>query len=315
MPRTALVASLLALSCLAASGYASASAAPVSAVRIPPAAAARVAPPITRDRALVRAWVREMDAIYTLSFDAAGNEVGRAEGIVLSTKAGVARVVKERVPVATERCEEFDDQGDPLPREQWGPAGPGEGTRLTLVLPGNRKVILADPEPMEGANELDHVADVVASIGPYLFVRQSTYSYACGAHGATSAEAAVFDVERGEPIELGPSAAEAIELKKRAAKAFAVDADGDETTPDDEVGITEARVDWTGGRLGFAYQLTTSTCFACGDGAWSSYTKSVALDAPSLPPALAGHREVPAPVKRWLAAHPGVTLGGFTSSP
>jgi len=315
MPRTpSLVASLLALSCLVVSGCTSAAVAPV-AVRIPAANGARVAPPIARDRAVVRAWVREMDAVRTVSLDASGNEIGTESGIVLATKGGVARVIKERVAVTTERCEEFDDQGDPLPRDQWGPAGPGEGTRLTLLLPGNRKVVLADPEAMEGASEIDHTADVVASVGPYLFVRQSTYSYACGAHGATSAEAAVYDVERGEEVQLGPTATEEIELKKRASRAFVTDDDVDEPTPNDEVGITEARVDWTGGRLGFAYQLTTSTCYACGDGAWSSYTKSVSLDAPSLPAALSGHREVPAPVKKWLAAHPGATLGGFTSTP
>jgi hypothetical protein len=67
-----------------------------------------------------------------------------------------------------------------------------------------------------------------------------------------------------------------------------------------------------GARLDVRYQLTAFTCYACGDGAWSSYSKSMRVDA----------RRTPSPLRPWVTpapgvhafalAHPELTVGGWS---
>lgn len=294
-------------------GVGCSSVAPNVVVSKPVAAPAAPGPAILASRARAYVWIRSGGVATTKVIDDEGRVLDSLDGIVLATPRGVVRVRSEAVAVPTEPCEAFDDRGDPLPREQWYPPGEGESTKLSLVGPDGTKV-LAEVSLDDGANEVKHSAEVIASVGPYLFVRESTYTYACGAHGFSGASAKVYDVARGEEVAVEPGPREAEALRKRAVKALTTDDGFDPGDGQSEVQLTQTLVDWRAGSLAVQYQFTAGTCYACSDGAWSSYTKSVALDAPGLPRALAAHREVPMAVKTFLEKNPGVTLGGFTTS-
>jgi hypothetical protein len=65
------------------------------------------------------------------------------------------------------------------------------------------------------------------------------------------------------------------------------------------------------GRASFFYQLTGDTCYACGDDAWDSYTRSLELPRDELPSALAAET-LPRGAIAWLArTHPEEQIRGF----
>jgi hypothetical protein len=290
--------------------------APVShdaAVRIPSAPAHAKAARVEAPPVAAWAWVREMDRTRTLALDSEGNVVGTIDGIAIMTKKGLVRVTETKVPVATQPCERFDDKGNELPRDQWDPPQAGEATRMSLAT-AEGSVPFVSPEAGDGANELQHSAEIVASVGPYLFVRESMYAYACGAHGFTSVSAMVYDVEQRAEVPMAPAKSDEAALRKRAALALTSD---DGFDPDGEAGVelTEAQPEWKGASLSLKFQFTAGTCYACGDGAWSSYTKSVALDAPALPRELAPYANPPEAVRKYLAKNAksaNLKLGGFS---
>jgi hypothetical protein len=64
----------------------------------------------------------------------------------------------------------------------------------------------------------------------------------------------------------------------------------------------------------FLAQVTRESCYACGDGAWSSYTRSVRVPAEP-PAAIAGvARAMPPAVRAFARARPDLELGGWSSS-
>jgi hypothetical protein len=68
-----------------------------------------------------------------------------------------------------------------------------------------------------------------------------------------------------------------------------------------------------GGRLSMGYVFTTFACYACGDGAWGSYTIHTVVDA-APPRMLEPFAEPPDEVVAFLRAQP-VSLGGWSSAP
>ena len=100
-------------------------------------------------------------------------------------------------------------------------------------------------------------------------------------------------------------------LRSEATTRFAVD-ENELGGPfgDDAPTITELLPVVDGRRLAFEAQATIATCYACSDGRWSSYTRSVRIrTAP--PPLLAPYAELPSPVATFLARHPEMSFGGF----
>jgi hypothetical protein len=158
-----------------------------------------------------------------------------------------------------------------------------------------------------------HDARPVASLGPYLFVEQSTYAYACGAHGFTMASFVVWDIEKARTIDLISQIPNREALFAEAARQLAEEAtDGHGTFGDGKAEITEVLPVVEGsGKVAWQVQLTVPTCYACGDGLWSSYTHSVRVKTPA-PAPLASFRELPSQVVMFLSHHPGLTLGGWS---
>jgi hypothetical protein len=64
--------------------------------------------------------------------------------------------------------------------------------------------------------------------------------------------------------------------------------------------------------LEVAYQITTSACYACGDGEAGSYSRSVSLPAPSAPPLLAEWTRAPDAVRLYWQRTPPKERAGWS---
>lgn len=253
-------------------------------------------------------WAHGKDATRvpatTFRLESNGEVVDRSPGVRIATSRGEWTWTTRREPVATESCD-FDT---PIPpQESWV-------TSATLVGPGGveQPIVRIKPDA-EGANELHHQVDLLASLGPLVFVEQTTWSYSCGAHGADAKEFLVWDVERARPLDVLPKIPAADTVIANAQREL------DRTSPGGPFGastpeITELFPVLRGDRLHFDAQVTVPSCYACGDGLWSSYTRSVRVAARP-PPEIARQAWVPHGVLAFAKAHPDLAVGGWSRAP
>jgi len=166
-------------------------------------------------------------------------------------------------------------------------------------------VLLEAPSPGP-AREIVHRVSLEGSVGRYLFVLERLYIDAWGAHGSEQARSLVWDLSAAARAEVATDR-ERMDWQRLApslVRGLPHVADGSEAALvalhpswDVEAGL---RVD---------LHLAVNTCYACGDGLWSDYTRSVLHPLPSPPERLA--TRLPAWV-RVTAASAGGTLMGFT---
>ena len=259
-------------------------------------------------------WVHDKEgALWTYQVQPDGTAGARLEGVHLATRRGTWAWVTQTFDVETEPCD--------LSLGARHPAQGGTVTRASLVAAGGEEQLIVDPPARcdeHCPNELRHDVRPVGSVGPYLFVEQSQYTYACGAHGSTGTSFLVWDIDAGRPVDLLAAVPDRAELRSEAARRFKED--------EHELGaafgaalprLTELlpvmRTVGSGRRLAFEAQLTIETCYACSDGLWSSYTRSVRV--PAAPPAvLSPFSELPSGVATFLLHRPDLTLGGWSAA-
>ncbi len=284
------------------------------AAPVAPAATASASPTAGRARTLV--WTHgsagtcgdaacpDEPVTYELSDD--GDVLAKVPGIRVAA-AGTEWTWEEgSEAVQTEPCE------GPFER----PPGEGRATRVRLVPadPGRRPIELVVPPDVHGANEVDHSARLLASVGPLLFVEESTYAYACGAHGNSEVRFRVWNVEDGAPLDLLSEIPDRDRLVAAGKTAIDEDADGpDFSTNEDPPTLTELlpRVG-PRGRLEASALVSVPSCYACTSGGWSSYTTSASVPVDP-PERLRKLGPVPAAAQRFAATHPAVTIAGYST--
>jgi hypothetical protein len=150
-------------------------------------------------------------------------------------------------------------------------------------------------------------------VGPYLFVRESTYAYTCGAHGNTGVSVTLWDAVEGRsialPDDMGP-------LEGPRAKALEQLSDEDDDLfPANESTVTLTEIVPTfaqDGALQLGLQFTAPTCYACTRGGWGSYTKSAVAPAQGMPSLLVPFAHPPEAVRAFVSSHPDLQLGGWS---
>lgn len=246
----------------------------------------------------------------TYRLDGSGRVIAEEEGIVIATARGEWRWETRPVRVKTVACDFGNGPED----------DPGEGnmTQASLRLrtggSAERQEVIV-PEGPEGANQVEHVVTVNGSAGPILFLEEGTYEYACGAHGGSAAEFHAWDVERGKVVDLLAQVPELGVLKARAEKILdegeedPEEARKDESPPDlvQLLPRYDAR-----GKLGLDAQFARFACYACGDGMWSSYTRSAVVPSGWIPERIAPFAAPPEAVTAFLSARQGFKLGGWS---
>lgn len=182
---------------------------------------------------------------------------------------------------------------------EWPEIPPAGGTGARVVLErvdgeGARELFAPDRVAAFESNEWHEGATLEASVGPYLFVHRSAWGFQCGAHGGSSDAFDVIDARTGEPVELAVAPTEALRQRAwaelEAQEVFAEDAS--ELTPT----MFRPVFDASPAGMAIEHQLTASTCYACSDGQWDSYTASARVRGGEVPAELAAVGAVPAEV-------------------
>jgi hypothetical protein len=269
------------------------------------------APPRQANEFLV--WTREDDGCAeTHRLDASGRELETIDGILVATATGTWRWREEDRRVATSACERYDDEGALLTAPE---PEPGSATRVTLqnVATGAEQVLVEPPQDADGAEDFRHRVELVASLGPWLFVRESTYVYACGAHGTTGAETTIWDASNASMV-ARPDDVGSLE-KPRAVAMQRLTEDGDGFPPTDSTTtLTELVPTFAhDGSLRVGLQFTSPTCYACGRGNAGSYTKSEIVDAERVPEVFAAYADTPRAVRAFAAANPALEVKGWSA--
>jgi hypothetical protein len=201
----------------------------------------------------------------------------------------------------------------------------GKASLTTLrLVDRDRAIALADGAADDEVADLHHGASVVGGLGRYVIVVESEYVFACGAHGNEDVQARTIDATTGAEVAPWVSIAEVDAAAARARAALISPGaltDGD-ALGEAQLGVTVPT--WTDGRVGVSHLIYFDTCYACGNGVWSSYTSGGWAAGDKVPAAVANEaRDVPAPVARALSsisapsdapAQAGVSWGAVTSA-
>jgi hypothetical protein len=259
-------------------------------------------------------WTREgEERTVTYRLDARGQSCETLDGIVIATAAGTWQWQVEDRSVPTVPCEHYDDEGHVFAGD---PVEPGTRARASLVhvASGVEQVVVDAGIDLMGNADVKHDVGVIGSIGPYLFIEESTYVYSCGAHGNTGVSTLIWNAAAGNaiatPMDLG-----ALDATRATAIADLIDEDDDMFAPTEEnLELTELVPRFApDGRLALGLQFTAPTCYACTRGGWSSYTKSTIVDTPAMPKVLAPFANPPLAVRAFLRAHPDIVMKGWSA--
>lgn len=259
-------------------------------------------------------WARAKDgtaSTYRLSTgpgaSTAGTSAPVTAGIQIAAQGGTWAWTTRAEQVPTRPCD-FDPTHAPAQR--------GQVTRAALVRTsgaGAAEQLVVTPPTITDANEVDHSVTLLFSLGPLLFIEEKTYEYSCGAHGGVSSSFLVWDANEGKTVNvLDRLPNEPALLKKAEPELEADGAEAGGPLRHDSPQITELLPVFRGGQLRFEAQITTVSCYACSDGLWSSYTRSVRLETE--PPAVvAPWIAVPPTVVTFARDHKDLTIGGWST--
>lgn len=161
-----------------------------------------------------------------------------------------------------------------------------------LVALDGDKVLQVGPRVDSFEGEYEPTPSVLGSSGPYLMALTCSYGYSCGAaHGNVDCEWAAWNLETAaemEPSDFVVSLSEADQIAM-----LQTDSD-EEVDAESLLGMVTVRPDWNeAGELVLHAMYATSTCYACGDGEWASYTTTARHE--NATPALE-FEDAPAPV-------------------
>lgn len=260
---------------------------------------------------LVWATKGENGPVHTfhLAADGALRILSEREGATIVTSHGELTWKAEEKVLELDGCE----HGDGAPRLP----SKGSYVNTSLVRPDGsvaQKVVEFNDGIDTDIDELNHSVSLVGSIGPYLFIREGAYSYACGAHGNVTAAAAIWDAENAKIITIESELPEKDKLAATAKKTLdeADEADAADSESNDAVVAQFSPIYGQRGALRLDVQMTRWACYACSDGEWSSYTRSVTLPTNWIPERMKAWVMPPVVVKDFAETHPEWQIGGWS---
>ncbi|WP_437482014.1 hypothetical protein WME75_40005 [Sorangium sp. So ce1014] len=260
---------------------------------------------------VVLVWGSARDGAPRTWHVAEGGAVIREEpGIVVATRRGEWRWEVREEQVETSACE----------LGLGGMREPGEGTAIRgeLVLRGKSELqeVITPPDGDE-SNEIHHTTALVGSVGPYLFIEERTYTDLCGAHGFEGVAFVVWDAEKRAAVDLLAEVPGVPALQSAAEVLLDQDEEDVEATRQERNApelVQIAPAYNARGSLRLTAQLARAACYACSDGAWSSYSRSAVVPIVRTPARLAAWASPPPGVRAFLERTPGVRLGGWSRS-
>lgn len=275
---------------------------------------AQVRPPESSDQGELLLWVRKVEGgqtrTYRLAAEGSLQILGQQDGIVLATSQGELAWQAKEHEIDLSGCEHAD--GSP-------PEG-RKGSVMTAHLLNKggqiaQKIVDLNLAAENDVDDLQHHVNLVGSIGPYLFIHETSYVYACGAHGNEMDAAMVWDSESGKPIDLWAQLPNKDKLAEEAKRKLDSAEDAEPAADEDSAKPEPAQfipVYGDRGALRLDAQFARWACYACGDHEWSSYTRSAVVSTNWMPEKMRNWVTPPVVVKEFLEAHQDWRLGGWT---
>lgn len=274
----------------------------------------RVVSPDNHDRGEILLWVTKDEGkqtrTYRLAAEGSLNVLGENEGIIITTTHGELTWRAQDKEIDLKGCEHFDGT----------PAVPSKGSIMTANLVNSKGEIVqkvVDSNDGDGGEveDLQHHVTLLGTIGPYLFVSEASYVYACGAHGGEMFAAMVWDAESGKTVDLWPELPGKDKLADIARRKIA-EAEGEEVGQDEDSMKAEPAQFWPvygdRGALRLDAQFAQWACYACSDHQWSSYTRSMTVPTDWIPERMRTWVTPPVVVKEFLETHREWKLGGWS---
>ena len=273
------------------------------------AAGPRAAPPEAEADGEVLVWGKTGDGprtTYRVAGD--GRVLGEEPAVVIMTSRGELVWREREEDVKLGGCEE-GTPGELLE--------PGKVTHAWLAPRDDqpRQVVVDPSNEGDGVEQLTHVVELLGSVGPYLFVHENVDLFACGPHGNSMASFHLWDAEAGKPLDLLLDLPNKLTLARRAEPMLDEgDMDPEEARKEEDLPelVQIQPVYGERGGLRVDAQFMRADCYACSDGLWSTYTRSVILPSEWMPERFAAWSTPPVAVVRFLQSRPGFSLGGWS---
>ena len=270
---------------------------PQSTLSTPPAFAA-----VLRD---------DSGARTTVEFSQDGRALRRTPGVSGFYRGQRWRVVRQTARFELTDCD-FDDEMHTEAETQH------DETEVLLVRRAGHPDLMIGHPPEDGVyNSYDGRSVLIGVVGQHLMFEEHTGGYSCGAHGGSSAELRVVDLETHRVRTSLFTPGDAATLAPARARAFAAlrEIDADRIEHPDLLRPVSLRIDYTPAEPTVQVLLSAPSCYACGDGIWGSYTSSIPVEAQApelIAPTL---RAPPLPLRQWVEAHEMTLLGWSTLHP
>ncbi|WP_394823195.1 hypothetical protein [Pendulispora albinea] len=278
------------------------------------------------------------DTTYAIAAD--GKVVTEVPATIVAANGRLYRWQIRRVDLARRACRERLDGVEGVEPEQvraayeaWQeeradlashPTRTVDQAELVELRSGSRKVISQlHPEDAgsgdltSGANDFRFDVTLVGSAGPLLFVRESTWVDACGAHGNAFSAAGILDLANDAKVtDLGAIAPRALRrARARAEKQFDVLRKEWSGEAEDDAELVELLPQYDArGSLSFLGRFATFAPYAFSSGDWASYTMATTTPLGALPERLARASAAPPAVRALLRAKPGFVMGGYSAT-
>jgi hypothetical protein len=258
-------------------------------------------------------WARNEkgdEKTFRLAADGPLKVLNEERGIIIATSKGEMKWKATEKEINLAGCSHGDGT-EPVPSK-------GTITIASLVpVSGEGSQSIVDPSASEGDDieDLQHSAGLVGSIGPYLFIQESSYLYACGAHGGTTMAAMVWDAEQGKTVDVLAELPSKDALATKAKKMLDEADDGVGGTADSEDKpnpVILLPVYGDRGALRFEVQFAGWACYACSDGQWSSYTRSAVVPTEWIPERMRAWVMPPVVVKEFAEKTPEWRVRGWS---
>jgi len=252
---------------------------------------------------------------------AAGHRVATAlEGVFVASRRGVLHWTTESVPVPIFDCDVIDDENAQPISER------GTATRALVTHDGGERVVIVDDVPTGRYAAYEHRVELLASVGPYLFIRETTMQNGCGAHGNVEVSFFVWDTDaRAVRADVLPLIEHASGVERQRARLQLIE-DARSEDPDENPFVSHERIEalpldavslvaivprLDGERLVVEQLYSTDACYACGDDVWGSYTRTTMVTASIGPSILEPYRNAPPELLAFARAHPRLEIGGY----
>ncbi len=244
--------------------------------------------------------------------DAGGNEIVKRAEIVVAVGARLwaVRQGRESIQVSTCSCAQKADPAESIDTKCWHTMRQQGSELVSLDGHAPLHVRIDHDLPKQAVGEFCRSIDVIAGLGPYLFLDIADDKYECLTHNSVEHEARLLDLRTTKPVTLladMESKALAETLLPEALRALK--RRRDEFAP--ELTMLVPTLDRKG-RFKLKGQLTFGDCYACSDRLWDSYSVSARVDVPKAPRELTPLLNPPAFVAAALAKHRGGKFAGYS---